>query len=252
MCSTVTHVFHYYLCVPLLLMCQSLTVTRVPLLPVFHCYSCVSLSPLLMCSTVTHVSFFHCYICASLMFTQKLHALNIKYIFKNMQACCHKNHLGRKKKSYSFGTEDTAHTHTGKNALPFVTTVAPTLCGKQKASRPFLQVLPLRGWQWTALLFVMTLVSPHPVGRRKPFSPSLCTKYSRLEVVVDGVVSAARLTPGRKALPAPRKSVDGPGSGFTSNSFSITLFLPPAAFFGGFLPGWKTASTFPMLLIRVE
>ena len=114
MCSTVTHVFHYYLCVPLLLMCQSLTVTCVPLLPVFHCYSYVSLSLLLMCSTVTHVSFFHCYICASLMFIQKLHALNIKYIFKNMQACCHKNHLGRKKKCYSFGTEDTAHTHTGK------------------------------------------------------------------------------------------------------------------------------------------
>ena len=133
-----------------------------------------------------------------------------------------------------------------------MTTVAPTLCGKQKASKPFLQVLTLRGWQWTALLFVMTLVSPHPAGRRRPFNPSLHTKYSRLEVVVDGVVSAARLTPGRKALPAPKKSVDGPGSGFTSNSFSITLFLPPAAFFGGFLPGCKTTSTFPLLLIQVE
>ena len=69
---------------------------------------------------------------------------------------------------------------------------------------------------------------------------------------MDGVVSAARLTPGRKALPAPRKSVDGPGSGFTSNSFSISLFLPPAAFFGGFLEVCTTVSILRLLTSRLH
>lgn len=158
-----------------------------------------------------------------------------------MQACCHKNHLGRKKKSYPFDTEDAAHTRTGKKCT--------TVCDNSS----LYTVWQTEGFQTLpALLFVTTLVSPHPAGKCKPFNPSLRMKYSRFEAVVDGVVSAARLTPGRKALPAPRKSVDGPGSGFTSNSFSITLFLPPAVFFGGFLPGCKTASMFLLLLTGVE
>ena len=61
---TITYVFHCYLGVLLLLMCCYLCV---PLLPItvsgcaLHCYSCLPL--LLMCSTVTHVSISHCYLC---------------------------------------------------------------------------------------------------------------------------------------------------------------------------------------------